>query len=761
MVCCWGLKTLMKDFCHFVSCYAGDISEEIDTNFHIRRPPISMYMNYSLFASIIGLCLLSFFMVYMMVYHQQMQKSQQSQAVQQKQVAVGKTLDRFFEKEEKSAKLEKLAAVERIKQEMEAKIMQKTAQRKAKAEVQLSSVDEEGGKIDEAGRILMSFTEGLKTALPSTEVEKAKDMDDLMAAVKALEQIDPTNYKFEEDKVKDLGKGMLYDKYSRKIGKIIKDQNYKDLPFIQAEKLENEAFVVNKRMEHSDYLETLNIMKEIGTIRDIIEINPQTNLIVFSKAKIKLTQAEKVVVTFAADADILTINRLQEQTEWKPAYLNRVLKGLQKKNFLEIKDDNLIILGLITPTERKERQDKINALKEKKLAKKREIESMKEGREEEERKKKEAEEAEKQAELRKLQDKLLDDARIKAAEEAKARREEAERNAEIEAEERLAKIKSMPKPKIAALPLPGAGRAPLQIIKRPLTPVSPQPLPKPVSTNEVEVSKEAEEMAREAQILAQSLSSDNKPEPSAPAVPVSPTSPAIPPSSADLDTMDFSDIPDLDMPPEGDFGEIPLPSGDGFDDDDGGLDDLKAMIAKMEAKNAEVGEAVDIPADSDDLSGFFSDSGDEAISDEVSENQAMIDDIINMLNEIGQVTGGIITLKELLTQLQHGPYPDVKKMELLGVIDEIKEMQIILDEQSFSGTIVYFFEDIVMGSKMSKLMKQFAINGTMDLEDIEVATDWELDEIKRVLKRFEDQNSMVKKNAEGLYYMPGLFNSTE
>ena len=135
-------------------------------------------------------------MAFFLLYHQYMVKRQTLQAVQQRGVAIEKTLDRFFEDSSKSATKEKLATIDKIKLEMEAKIQQKSVERQTKAKVQLDQMakkGDEGEIIEEGGRVLLSFSEGLKSAEPITEAERAQDMQDLMAAVKALEGLVQTH----------------------------------------------------------------------------------------------------------------------------------------------------------------------------------------------------------------------------------------------------------------------------------------------------------------------------------------------------------------------------------------------------------------------------------------------------------------------------------------------------------------------------------------------------------------------------------------
>ena len=60
---------------------------------------------------------------------------------------------------------------------------------------------------------------------------------------------------------------------------------------------------------------------------------------------------------------------------------------------------------------------------------------------------------------------------------------------------------------------------------------------------------------------------------------------------------------------------------------------------------------------------------------------------------------------------------------------------------------------------MEKLIKQFIVNEEMDEKDIgDAIDDWSSKKIKRVIKRFEDQN-LIKKDKKNHYHLPGLINA--
>ena len=141
------------------------------------------------------------------------------------------------------------------------------------------------------------------------------------------------------------------------------------------------------------------------------------------------------------------------------------------------------------------------------------------------------------------------------------------------------------------------------------------------------------------------------------------------------------------------------------------------------------------------------------------EKQKLVNEIEKIFKNVGKITGGIITLSTLLKILINSAFPKLKKNELLNIIDFLKEKEIILDELSFSGVKIYIFGDLVIDNDMEQLIKQFIVNEEMDEKDIGNAIDgWNSKKIKKVIKRFEDQN-LIKKDKKNHYYLPGLINA--
>ena len=129
----------------------------------------------------------------------------------------------------------------------------------------------------------------------------------------------------------EMGKGMLYDSISRKLDKIIKEEKWNKKILNQEEKLEKKAFEKVKHLEHQDFIETLNVMQEIGNFNSIIEINPQTKLLIFTKDPIIFNSAEKVMISLIADNPNITIEKIKKITTWSGNYLNESLRELEEK----------------------------------------------------------------------------------------------------------------------------------------------------------------------------------------------------------------------------------------------------------------------------------------------------------------------------------------------------------------------------------------------------------------------------------------------
>ena len=295
--------------------------------------------------------------------------------------------------------------------------------------------------IKDGENLLIKLEKDLKDASPKSTIEYKRDLNTLLKAISDLESMDSSHYGGLTEEHQDMGKGMLYDSISRKLDKIIKNNKFDELNFIQAEKLENVAYKEIKRLEHEDFEKTLEIMKEIGKINQIIKVGPFIKLLTFHD-KIKLNASEKVIISLYSEYDLKKIEDIQERTLWKPSFLNSILQKMHSKKILDLdlQEQTIKISGLISSSERFERNKRLEDIIKNKLEKEKDSKKLL-GYEQEHkitlnRKKSRLQ----QEELKTQQTKLLAEAKLEAKKLSKIHRKEAEKQSKIQDKERKKKI---------------------------------------------------------------------------------------------------------------------------------------------------------------------------------------------------------------------------------------------------------------------------------------------------------------------------------
>ncbi|MHA1719229.1 MAG: hypothetical protein ACTSWX_12800 [Promethearchaeota archaeon] len=558
-------------------------------------------MNFFTITIIINILVSLVFIISALIFYQ-IQKSSQRNLIGSSEITQNiVTLDDYFKKMEVFVIQKKISQIKQPKKVLPVQ----------KIKGPLVIQRDEELIIKDGESLLKIYEEELSDPYPKNKIEYKRDLDLLLNTISDLESLDAEHYGSLIDEPADMGKGMLYDSISRKLKKIIEENHFNELPFIQAEKLELIAFNKIKRLEHEDFEKTLDIMKDLGIINQIIEIGPFIKLITFQK-KIKVSNPEKVIISLYAEDNIRKTEEIQNRTLWKPSYLNSVLKKLQSKEIIEFDTINqeININGLISSSERAERIKKLEEIIKKKTEKEKDSKKLQSYRQQQLMALNRKKSRKQQESLKSQQEILLAEAKVEAKKISKIHREEAEKLSKIEDEERIKLIKNG------------------------------------------QIKEKAQENLRNQQIEELSL---------------------------------FEDQPE--------------------------------------------------------------------------ENKKILNEINKIFKNVGKITGGIITLSTLLKILKNGQAPKIKKIDLLNLIDILKQKEIIIDEYSFSGVIIYIFEDIVLDDDMIRLMKQFIVNEDMDEEDISVAIDdWSTKKIKRIIKRFEDQN-LIKKDKKNHYYLPGLINA--
>ncbi len=286
-------------------------------------------------------------------------KKQKEKDKKAKDQSVNELLDKYVEDEKKDLMKDKMSKISEIIAETERHIAKTVKQKVKVAEKQHKVQEKEFEVIKRANIEYVSFSAGLRSAMPTTEEEKKQDISDLQEAMSMLETLEEFTVDISNKKV-DVGLGMFYDKMSRQFKKIITDNNLSEYPFIPSERLKYHAFLNIKNIKNSDILPILSIMKETSLLNDIIEINPTFHLIVFSESSFEFSTPEKVVLTFVFDEEHLTNEKLIELTEWKQPYAEKILNGLVGKNIIKIKDEKITVDSFGKLEEREKWRDIIN-----------------------------------------------------------------------------------------------------------------------------------------------------------------------------------------------------------------------------------------------------------------------------------------------------------------------------------------------------------------------------------------------------------------
>jgi len=259
-------------------------------------------------------------------------------------------LDKYVIEEEKATMKNKLEKISEIMADAQRKIDSDVEKKVKVAETQFKH--KEIKKIKKAEKRYDGFSSKLQSAMPSSEEERVKDMNNLKDAISILESYDEGYYKAPPKKF-DAGVGIFYDKMSRQFKSIIAECKLNNYKLIPLQRLKFHIFLQNKSLKNKDILPILNAMKDTRMLGDLIEINSVFHVIVFSDEKVEFSLPEKVLLTFAYDED-LTIQKLLELTEWTESHANEVVKSLSEKNIVMVYNDKLIVGGFGQLNDRRE-----------------------------------------------------------------------------------------------------------------------------------------------------------------------------------------------------------------------------------------------------------------------------------------------------------------------------------------------------------------------------------------------------------------------
>jgi hypothetical protein len=161
---------------------------------------------------------------------------------------------------------------------------------------------------------------------------------------------------------------------------------------------------------------------------------------------------------------------------------------------------------------------------------------------------------------------------------------------------------------------------------------------------------------------------------------------------------------------------------------------------------------------SDGLADFFSDMGDtDEIDGEYDELDQMIDELMALLENMGPMTGGIITFSTMYNYLRQGNYPDLSQNQCFDAIARMRTNHVIVDEITYTDLpdlYVYIFQELTVTEDIKKILKVFATSNTQDIITLKESTLWDGDVLEETLKQLLEKS--IVKSDNGIYSVPAF-----
>ena len=157
------------------------------------------------------------------------------------------------------------------------------------------------------------------------------------------------------------------------------------------------------------------------------------------------------------------------------------------------------------------------------------------------------------------------------------------------------------------------------------------------------------------------------------------------------------------------------------------------------------------------LDDFFSDLGDEAIEGEYDEVDQYIDEVMALLENYGDYSGGIITLNTIFEYLKKRSFPDITLHDCFEIISRLRINQIINDEVTFEDLpdfYLYVFKDVKISDNIKLLIKQFASTPKMTRGELLEKLTVDSNQLDSIL--LEGQNLQLLSVEGEYYHFPGL-----
>jgi hypothetical protein len=160
------------------------------------------------------------------------------------------------------------------------------------------------------------------------------------------------------------------------------------------------------------------------------------------------------------------------------------------------------------------------------------------------------------------------------------------------------------------------------------------------------------------------------------------------------------------------------------------------------------------------LSDFFSDLGDDdAIDSDYDEIDMMSDETMQLLENYGNYSGGIITFDTIYTYLQQGNFPKIQKSDCFELISRLRTNEVIHDEIVFDDLpefYLYIFKDITISPNGVKLIKIFAQTPQLTLQAMKEKWTMEESVLTSTIENLHNQKLLLCE--DNLYNFPAIKN---
>ncbi|MHA1339341.1 MAG: hypothetical protein ACTSRZ_04535 [Promethearchaeota archaeon] len=663
-------------------------------------------VNESIILIFFGLLILIFVLliIYANKYVQKQEKILEERRLEEK---VSKVAKKIFKEEDIEKKKEEFKKIESLKQKLSGDIMEKAEARSSKMQKVMKKKLVEQKIIEQAGKLYMSFSIGLKSAMPRNEAERQRDMQELISTMRTLETFDAEYYKKQkkEARVKtDLGRGMFLDRIATKLNSYMRKMGLKKQPFFVFDKLISFGLENIKNISRKDLLEVLPYLKEAAYIKDYIEINPQLYIINQTGKKIELSYGEKVLINFAYEIDDLTLDILAEKAQWPKEHAENILNKLIEKGLIEIENGIIKLVGSETKEEKQKRlkiEEKIE-----KLIIQKEIEKEKQ-RQIIEEKFKEEKKAEDELTLKKI----AGEKEIEAEEKEIAQER-------IEQEIKAETIKMKEKPQIKTLPIPTAKPSVTSKIIEP-SKIPEQEIPHPAT--EVELNPDeivgVDEELKEKIVAASKQSKDVQ-------------------------------ISDLDAEPADKTTSL--------QNETDILDELSKLAEKIQEK--EQTSQTDFSEDADLADLNFDDiigkEFVEAKSTDELNKEAIIEGILSIYERYEHLNGGLMDLKfihKLLVEL----YPNITIQNIAQVKDQLLEMGFLRQTLEYENNQIWIFKDMELDDDMKSIIEILTQNGPQSKEQLCSKLGWNEERVLTTLKKLQNID-VLNLDKENKAFLPGV-----